>query len=67
MAEDLRVEVRDTEIIVYVPDTDYAVTYYRRDGTRNLVAKKAPFGPIDFRVRAWILANDKARDLGWFS
>jgi hypothetical protein len=22
-------------------------------------------GPIDFRVRAWTLANDKARELGW--
>jgi glycerol-3-phosphate O-acyltransferase len=64
MTEDIRVEVKGTEIVVYVPDTDYLVTYYRRDGT-HLMTKKAPMGPIDFRVRAWTLANDKARELGW--
>ena len=23
------------------------------------------FGPLDFRVRAWTLANHKAQELGW--
>jgi hypothetical protein len=61
----IKVEVVGADIIVTQPGTDYRVIYARRDHASQLVARKAPIGPIDFRVQAWILANDTARELGW--
>ena len=61
----LRLSEEGADIIVTQPGTDYRVIYGRRDHPSQLVARKAPIGPIDFRVQAWILANDTARELGW--
>lgn len=60
---DISVEAIGPDIVVTRPGTDYAVTYHKRNG--ELVARKAPIGPLEFRVRAWTLANDKAQELGW--
>lgn len=62
---DINVQVEGADIVVTQPGTDYLVIYCRRDGASDLVARKAPIGPIDFRVQAWTLANDTARELGW--
>ena len=47
------------------PGTDYLVIFSKREGSVQLRARKL-FGPLDFRVRAWTLANHKAQELGWF-
>ena len=69
---DLHVEVRGDEIIVTLPGTDYVATYYRAT-PRELLAKShagqeadgAPMTRAELHARAWKLADDKARELGW--
>ena len=69
---DLHVEVQGDEIIVTLPGTRYTVTYYRAT-PHELLAKSysgqeadgAPMTKAEFLARAWRLANDKARELGW--
>jgi hypothetical protein len=46
----LRIEVVDDEIVVTLPNSQLSVTYYMSD---------------EFLAKAWKLANDKARELGW--
>ena len=70
---DLCVEVVDDEIIVMLPRSSYSVTYYKLEYTRQLLARRAsyetdPRAPMivsEFLAKAWKLANDKARELGW--
>ena len=67
---DLHLEARDRDIVVTLPGTDYAVTYYK--APQQLLAKShsgrevegAPMTRVEFHARAWRLANDKARELG---
>jgi hypothetical protein len=69
----LRIEVRHDEIIVTLPFTHYTVTYYRQPNSPGLLAKnfptkddsRVPLTQAEFLARAWKLANDKARELGW--
>jgi hypothetical protein len=61
---DVNVEVRGEDIIITAPGTNHLVIYSKCDGSVELSARKL-FGPLDFRVRAWTLANHKARELGW--
>jgi hypothetical protein len=69
----LRIEVVDDEIIVFLPGSSYSVTYYKRETSPQLLAKRiantddprVPMTLSDFRSRAWRVANDKARELGW--
>ena len=69
----LRLDVVDDEIIVSLPGTNYSVTYFKRANSPQLLAKNIPHRddlqtPIplsDFLSRAWRVANDKARELGW--
>jgi hypothetical protein len=70
---DLRVEVVDDEIIVSLPGWFYSVTYYKPERAPQLLAKdisdrddpRAPMTVSQFLAKAWRLANDKARELGW--
>jgi hypothetical protein len=71
---DLHVEVQGVEIVVTLPGTNYAVTYYRAAAfPQQLLTKShsgredhaAPMTQAEFHGRAWKLANDKARELGW--
>jgi hypothetical protein len=69
---DLHVEVQGDYIIITLPGTKFMVTYYKLDDPPELRAKSDwtddPDAPITlgaFRARAWIAANDKARELGW--
>ena len=69
---DLRVEIVDDEIIVSLSGW-YSVTYYKSKRMPQLLAKRisdrddprAPMRLIEFLGKAWTLANDKARELGW--
>ncbi len=69
----VRIEVLDDEIIVTLPGTSYTVTYFKMARSPQLLAKnfstkddgRAPLTNGEFLARAWRLANDKARALGW--
>jgi hypothetical protein len=71
----LHVEVQSGEIIVTLPDSIYSVTYYKSPQRSHLSAKMLPitYDPnalltsAEFLARAWKLANDKARELGWIA
>jgi hypothetical protein len=71
----LRVEVVDDEIVVTVPGSHYSVTYYKPEDSPQLLAKRIsesddprfPMKLSEFLTRAWRLANDKARELGWIA
>jgi hypothetical protein len=62
--EDVNVEVRGEDIIITAFGTDHLVIYSRREDSAELRARKL-FGPLDFRLRAWTLANQKAQELEW--
>jgi hypothetical protein len=65
----LRVEVRDDNIIVTLPDTNYTVTYHKPGNSPQLLARyfprtddsRVPVTQAEFLTRAWKLANYKAR------
>jgi hypothetical protein len=70
---DLHVEVQGEDIVVTMEDTGFRVVYRKPHREPMLVAKLNYFpdeqqGPItraEFLARAWQLANEKARELGW--
>jgi len=70
---DLRVEVVGDEILVTLPQSNYAVRYYKPKNSPQLLAKRIrdkddphlPMTGAEFLAQAWKLANDKARALGW--
>ncbi len=69
----LHVEVDGGEIIITAPGTNYLVIYHRVPGEPGLIVKSSsgvtnkdvPMTHAEFLTRAWKLANDKARELGW--
>lgn len=73
MDQKLYVEVRDVEIIVTMTGTTYTVTYFKPKNSPQLLAKdissrddpRVPMAVSEFLARAWRLANDKARKIGW--
>ena len=73
LKSDLRVQVVDDELIVTLPGSTYSVTYYKPERSPQLLAKRMadrddlriPMTAAEFLARAWRLANDKARELGW--
>jgi hypothetical protein len=70
---DLRIEVRSDQIVVSLPRSLYRVTYRKPANSLQLLAENIPdkedrYAPMklaDFLAKAWKLANDKARELGW--
>jgi hypothetical protein len=70
---DLRVEVVGDEIIVTLPGSHYSATYYKPEKAPKLLTKnisdrddpRAPMIVSEFRDKAWKLAKDKTRELGW--
>jgi len=70
---ELSVRVKGKELIVTLPGTSYAVTYFKRDGSFGLLAKdivneddpRLPLTAAQFLSKAWKLANQKARELAW--
>jgi len=70
---EFQVSVVDDEIIVTLPGSHYSVTYYKPAKSPELIAKcisdrddpRVAMSLSEFLTRAWRLANDKARELGW--
>jgi hypothetical protein len=73
----LQVEVRDGEIVVTLPHTLFAVTYYKLPNDPQLYLR-APSLPTQhdrdveitaeaFLAKAWQLAHLRARELGWIA
>ena len=58
-------------IVVTMPGTDFLVIYTKPKSTPWLMVTKleddrtAPIKQAEFLARAWVAANDKARELGW--
>ena len=54
-----------------MPGTDFLVIYTKPENTPWLMVTKleddrtAPIKQAEFLARAWVAANDKARELGW--
>lgn len=69
----LRIDIVDDEIIISLPGTSYTVTYFKYPNSPQLLAKnisssddfRTDLKLSDFLNRAWQVANDKARQLGW--
>jgi hypothetical protein len=65
------VDVEADVIIVILPSTSFRVIYSKPKKSDGLVAfgvrgdKGAGVSQVDFLARAWRVANDKARELGW--
>jgi len=73
LGSDLRVEMIGYEILVTLPQSHYAVTYYKPKNSNQLLAKRIsdkddpriPMTGAEFLAKAWKLANNKAREVGW--
>jgi hypothetical protein len=71
----LHVEVEGGEVMVTLPGTRYAVTYYKPADSRQLhgknfpeeVDRRSPISQAAFVGKAWKVANEKARELGWIA
>jgi hypothetical protein len=71
--DDLHVEVEGGEVMVTLPGTTYAVTYYKPANSTQLqgkhfpeeVDRRSPISHAAFIGKAWKVANEKARELGW--
>ena len=71
---DIHLDVRG-DIIVDLPGTSYTVTYHKPAVSPQLLAADLPANnypragltQAEFLARAWRLANDKARELGWIA
>ena len=67
---DVQVAVEDGAIIVTLPGTSFCVVYRKGADPWLLVSNirddpNSPISKYTFRARAWVAANDKARELGW--
>jgi hypothetical protein len=70
---ELSVEVYGNHITVTLPGTSYSVTYFKPRGQPWLAAKdivhtddlRIAMTSAEFLAKAWKVANDKARELGW--
>ena len=71
----LSIRMRGKDLIVTLPGSNYAVTYFKRDGCPGLLAKdivqkddpRLPQTAAEFLSQAWKLANQKARELSWIA
>ena len=61
---DLSVEVRGDLMFVTEPETSLYAIYSKPDGEPWITGRHVP-DDHQFRARAWIAANAKARELGW--
>ena len=72
---DIYLDVRGGDIIVDLPGTSYTVTYHKPAVSRQLLAAystakddaRTRLTQTQFLARAWRLANEKARELGWIA
>ena len=65
------VEIMDENVVVTLPGTKCMAKYRRASAVPSLRLFHArgddssPIHEVHFYARAWQLANDKARELGW--
>ena len=70
---ELSVEVTGNEILVTLSGTSYSVTYFKPRGQLWLVGKdmvheddpRTAMTSAEFLAKAWKVANDTAKYLGW--
>src|SRR5262245_52423471 len=67
----LRIEVERDDVLVTLPGTSYAVKWcklanqlYCKEFPME-VDRRSPMSQAEFIGKAWRIANEKARDLGW--
>ena len=67
----LRIEVERDDLLVTLPGTSYAVKWcklanqlYCKEFPME-VDRRSPISQAEFIGKAWRIANEKARDLGW--
>jgi hypothetical protein len=70
----LKLEMHDGEIVISLPGTSYQVTFRRLADSLGMSAlhnimddEDAPITPVEFLERAWGVARDKAREMGWIA
>jgi hypothetical protein len=69
----LRVRVVDDDIVVTLPGYRYSAAYNKAEGSRGLIVRysavkndlRIRMTAAEFRAKAWEVANEKARELGW--
>jgi hypothetical protein len=71
ISDDLRIEVEGEDLRVTLPGTSYAVKscklanqLYCKEYPMQ-VDRRSPLSQAEFVGKAWTMANEKARDLGW--
>ena len=71
ISDDLRIEVEREDLLVTLPGTSYAVKWcklanqlYCKEFPME-VDRRSPISQAEFIGKAWRMANEKARDLGW--
>ena len=63
---ELRVDEREGEIIIYSPEAGFCAVYTKLADQRQLILRRrTQTDDYELLARAWKLANDKARELGW--
>jgi hypothetical protein len=62
---DLNVHVKGDEIFVGQNGRDFFAVYQKAKYEPELVAKGRLYGPREFLTKAWLAANEKAREIGW--
>jgi hypothetical protein len=68
----LKLETQNGAIVISLPGTSYQVTFRRLADGPGMSAshnirddEDAPITPLEFLDRAWGVAKDKAKELGW--
>jgi hypothetical protein len=71
ISDDLRIDVEGEDLLVTLPGTSYAVKccklanqLYCKEYPMQ-VDRRSPLSQAEFIGKAWTMANEKARDLGW--
>jgi hypothetical protein len=63
----INVRVQDDDIIVTQNGSDFVAIYRLDEHEPELTAKGKLYGPREFLTRAWLAANEKARELRWIA
>jgi hypothetical protein len=71
ISDDLRIEVEGEDLRITLPGTSYAVKCSKSANQLYCkeyplqVDRRSPLSQAEFVGKAWTMANEKARDLGW--
>jgi hypothetical protein len=62
---DLSVHVKGDKIFVAQAGRDFFAIYQKAKYEPELEGKGRLYGPREFLSKAWLIVNEKARELGW--